>query len=806
MPNLTSNLTIKLTDDLSGPLKQAAASLKGFTVSAQDLQKAAKIAEFRTLSKQVDQASVAFKAAQQNVRKLAADIAASDSPTKKMQAALAAAQRQSDRSKASFVEQGQALRSLRASMVDLGLPINQVANEEARLRSMAQSATAALEHQASRANSIGARLRRGLGTVAGNVAPFFGPGILHATGAAVRAGAGLETERMRLRAAGIPSVDIAAADREAMRLAAQNPNVSRTEILERYKEARSVLLHPQEALTELPVVAQTNAALKALEAGGHVSKGSAQGLGFALKGAEVLGVAQNTQRLRGYLNAFVQAKQVMGDLITTEQIYDFATNVKSSGATLSDRFLQRTAMSLTAELRGMRAGTGVDQFVKQITGGFQGNQHAAAKEFLSLGLLNRGDFETSKTGEILGLKTGHHVAGYQLAMSDPDLWVKQYLLPAMQAHHITDEQEQLALVKKLFTSSRAADIVSKLITQAPSFANHATLMDAAYGLNSASIFRGDPTVQFDALKTSLETFAATLTSPTMQAAAHAMNSIATGLSNLSIRLDDFEKRHPDIARGLALSTIAGGAIGGTALTYNLLSGLMGGFGLKTSAAALSTSAAELSAAAVRLGAAGGVPGGKVPPVVPVGPKGGFLSTLLSPSSWLRAAPFLSVLGGAIGIATTGDVLKKTRDGRDWKQAIQPYLAQNDFTFGFGGGFRPAAPRPYGFSGGVGKFSPSGSSDGLSGGGLVGAWTDQTTDARRAGETVGRAFYDGLIPEMKNTLSELKALRDQAVAILSFQASPVISPQVPAGAGATYGGGSNGAALRGGFSDYGVAAP
>jgi hypothetical protein len=64
-----------------------------------------------------------------------------------------------------------------------------------------------------------------------------------------------------------------------------------------------------------------------------------------------------------------------------------------------------TGVSLAQEMGGATTGVSVDQFVKQVIGGFQGSQHAAAKSFVRLGLANEDDFEKTKTGEIKGFQT-----------------------------------------------------------------------------------------------------------------------------------------------------------------------------------------------------------------------------------------------------------------------------------------------------------------------------------------------------------------------------------------------------------------
>jgi hypothetical protein len=243
--------------------------------------------------------------------------------------------------------------------------------------------------------------------------------------------------------------------------------------------------------------------------------------------------------------------------------------------------------------------------VKQVIGGFQGNNHAAAKEFVAMGLANSDDFTKTKTGEIKGFKPGRHVHGFELAQSDPDLWVYKYLLPALNGHGFTTEDAQIGQIRRMFPAGTAADLVAKLVTQRESFSNHALLYgqakgtDAALGLNQQDAF-----VALNSLTTSLESFAGVVTSPIMEKAAGVMSGIASLIGQTGAGLQKLGADHPLAAELGGGAALAGGAYLGTKWTYNLATGFLGGFGLKGSAVALDGAAASLTAAAEALGGAG----------------------------------------------------------------------------------------------------------------------------------------------------------------------------------------------------------
>jgi hypothetical protein len=513
----------------------------------------------------------------------------------KLEAAYRRAQSAVQSASRAFEAQKGAAIAAKRGLDQLGIAGGRIVAEQQRIAASVDRASAAMDRQARKGRILGA-----IGRSAGTAGMIAGPGILRATRDAVASGAQIQSEIVKLRAAGIPEADIQHEVDQSASLSAKYTNVKRSDILERYKELRSVLLHPDEATHLLEPTIRANSALNALDRSGHM----AEGLQFAVKGAEVLGLAQDPKRFEAYLDAFIKAQQVMGKTITPEQMFEFAKYTKASGSTLSDRFKFTTGVSLSQEMGGSTTGVSIDQFVKQIVGGFQGQQHAAAKSFLSLGLVDREDFETTKTGEIKGLKPGHHVKGYREAMSDPDKWVYDYYLPALEKAGITDPAEVLSHVRRDFTSARAADLVSKLITQRPSFSNHAALYEKAQGLDAIGNNLSDPFVALNSLSTSLSSFAGTLTSPIMERAAGVLSSMASAIGGWGESLQRWQKGHETAAGLIGGGAVAAGAVGGGVLTYNLISGLMGGFGLKASALALDGSAAALMRAAAALGGGG----------------------------------------------------------------------------------------------------------------------------------------------------------------------------------------------------------
>lgn len=148
MATRTAQLIAKLTDQVSGPAKGMAGALKS-TVSALDAlkAKAGQIDAFRQASKSLDDASQRMKLAQQNLRKIKAEMDAAGDGGKKFASALRSAEREVEAAKNAFKSQGQEVRNLRSALQQAGVPLDQLASHERNLRAEIERTTAALQRQ-----------------------------------------------------------------------------------------------------------------------------------------------------------------------------------------------------------------------------------------------------------------------------------------------------------------------------------------------------------------------------------------------------------------------------------------------------------------------------------------------------------------------------------------------------------------------------------------------------------------------------------------------------------------------------------
>lgn len=112
------------------------------------------IDNFRTMSRGLDQASLKLKQTQQEATRLGAAMAAMERPTRAIQTEYARAAREVERASQAFRQQGQAVREARRSLSEAGIPVNQIARQQAQLAQSLNATTAAMQRQAQASRGI----------------------------------------------------------------------------------------------------------------------------------------------------------------------------------------------------------------------------------------------------------------------------------------------------------------------------------------------------------------------------------------------------------------------------------------------------------------------------------------------------------------------------------------------------------------------------------------------------------------------------------------------------------------------------
>ena len=566
MANLTSTLTIKLLDGVSGPASTIAAALKKLHAESRALSSSAKsgggLNGFGANAAEIKRVGDAWRDYGRSARfaARASDwVSTQRSQMKAWEVSTVSSLRAVER------EQSRLARAARSTGVDL-----------ARRRDVHGTLGAiAIAAAAERASHVAVR--------------------------GIKQGATLEHERVRMSAAGMSPPEIQRAQEEAYKIAAETKLINVGEGMHMIRNIRSVVGSVEEALHMAEPIAKMRATVQAA----HPEKDIGDDFDQLIKGLEIKGVTQNMGQFRSYIEGMTKALNVFGDTLKPADYYQMFKYARQAGPRLSQEYMLGVAPTIAQELRGSSAGNAMSGFNQTIVGGKM--KPVAAEEFEKLGLLDPGSVIRTKGGAVKGFRSGG-MKGADLAATDQYRWTQEVLKPAMIAHGYDTKDKQLDQLPRLFANRVEAQLVGILLTQADKIEKDRALIHGAKGTDALDDYqKQDPRVGAKALNETFDTLLATLTNPLMPAASAGMSAFSSGLSKLSAVLANHE-----LATGALAVTAGVGTLGLAAKSIMNISGLLTGGGasvaLNGSAAALTGSATALSGAAFKLGASQGIPG------------------------------------------------------------------------------------------------------------------------------------------------------------------------------------------------------
>jgi len=361
--------------------------------------------------------------------------------------------------------------------------------------------------------------------------------------AMIEAGSKRIHEALRMSASGMSLREIQDATLETAKLAKAFPSVSQVDLMHMLRNARTIAGGFEEAAGVMQEMTKIRVIAQMARPGADVT----EDLDQLLKGIEISGKTQNPKEFKEYMEGIAKGLNTFGDTLKPYQYYEMFKYGRQATPGLSEKFMLSTAPTLAQELGGSSYGKAVSSFNSAIIGGVM--KHAAFKEFVDLGLVGDSDIEyAKKTREAKGLKPGSHIAGWQLAQSDPNEWVKQFLLPALERKGITDKQEVLALIPRLFQNQLAGQMVGLLATQQSRINKDAGMLSGAKGLEAAGLFQSkDPSLAWAALKNAGEGLAAMLGESFGKALAPAMSELGQAIAGYTAKItatDQERARHP----------------------------------------------------------------------------------------------------------------------------------------------------------------------------------------------------------------------------------------------------------------------
>jgi hypothetical protein len=408
----------------------------------------------------------------------------------------------------------------------------------------------------------------GLGRKIGEAAPFLGPGILHETVQAVEAGASVQDEMARLRAAGATNEQIEQARAEFREFSKSHSGVLESDYLGGFRDARVIAPGEQFEMTRLGATYRAAARNSGLST-------SETDVGNVMRIMDELGLKTMGDR-EDFLNNFLKSQQAFGSQISTETALSAYRNAKQSIYDWSPEFRNKYFPTLL-QSSGQQGGTEMMTALNNYIG--QHMQQSELRALASAGFVRNEDLIANKVGDVRGLKPGAQLFEADIFKSNIAQWAWDFHDTFMKRQGATEGGFE-TLIDRM--PRNMAALIAFLNHNRGRLQRDAQTLDTPVGLVAASdaSLANNPGAGLGALRDSITQFAATVASPAVAAAAPAIVGLARAIQTMSAAAGDFAKQHPPLATAGSASAISGAAATGGWLSWKLLTGLgkLFGFG------------------------------------------------------------------------------------------------------------------------------------------------------------------------------------------------------------------------------------
>lgn len=363
---------------------------------------------------------------------------------------------------------------------------------------------------------------------------------------AAEAATALERQRIDADVAGLSPAETKEVEDRALALSRKYPSVSQTAVMQMLRNARAATgdLHHgfevMDPLVRLRVLAQAK----------HPDQDVSGEFDNLVRGMEIKGVAQNTEKFTHYMDAMAKAINTFGETVTPSAYYQAFKFGRGATPGYSDEYMLKVAPTITSEMGGSSAGTAGSAFHQAIIG--RRLSQGALHELDALGLLDKDRISYGKGGKINTLPGA--VVGTDLARRDPYEWINKVLLPAFTKKGITETGDIGDHIANVFGNRMAQQLAMIFATQQQRIEKDRRNIEGAKGLSAADEYLArDPAQGLAAVAAQTKNLLGNAASPMVPAATTVIGTLADVLG----RLAEAAKNHPREA--------AEGLVGGTAL-------------------------------------------------------------------------------------------------------------------------------------------------------------------------------------------------------------------------------------------------
>lgn len=452
-------------------------------------------------------------------------------------------------------------------------PTDRAAAAQRNLARQVEATTGAMARQGETAvratERASSAARRGAGGAAGGMGghglggmlPFAGPELSQGVKANFHAGATVEEQLARLKAAGVTGPDIDKARGGYREFSKKHAGVLEADYLGFFKDATTIAPGESHEMAELGALYKTSLRNSGISSTDY-------DVGNVLRIMDELGLKSQGDRV-GFLDNFLKSQQAFGSQISTETALAAYRNAKQSIYGWSPEFRDKFFPTLL-QSSGQQGGTEMMTSLNNYIGGHM--SHAELQALADNGFVDSKDLMTNKNGDIKGLKKGAKLFEADKFKSNIAEWSWDFHDEYMKRKDSTEGGFDDLIAKM---PRNMAGLIAFLNHNRERIQRDAQTLEKPVGLKAGdnSFLADNPVAGLEALKNSIEQFAAAVSGPSMGEVGKGLESMAQGIQSIAASYGDWAKKNPDVAKDVGVGVGAAGAAGAGWLSWKLLSGV-----------------------------------------------------------------------------------------------------------------------------------------------------------------------------------------------------------------------------------------
>lgn len=500
---LKLRVVFDMVDKMTKPLKSILAGNKGLAGSLKETrrelaemgktQKA--IGEFRQMRSGLEATNTRLGDATARVKALSDSLRAFGPPSQQMTAELAKARQAASLLRAEQKQQTNGLQELRTRLSGAGIDTRNLSQHERDLRGNMTATTTAMNDQMRKLEALGEREKR-VGAARKSMQKMQGVAAGMAVGgyAAKSTGSHIfgdlhesldqakeyQREAMRIKALGLG--DHASANAVKYASSLNTYGVSANDNMVMMRDALSIFADEHHAQMVMPTLAKMKFANDSMF-GAEDAHANEEKFMNMLKVIELRGGTKNEGTFKDEANMVQKVITATGGRVGGDEWRNFIQTGGVAAKQLRKDAFYYQMEPLIQEMGGHAVGTGLMSAYSNV---YQGKTTVrAAKQMMSLGLLDPKMVEYTKIGTIRQVKPGALTGGDQLKAS-PLEWLEKVLLPKLAAKGITDPDKVKDMISTIFTNRTAANLFTTMYMQRDQIHKSERLNTGADGIDEGA--------------------------------------------------------------------------------------------------------------------------------------------------------------------------------------------------------------------------------------------------------------------------------------------------------------------------------